>query len=70
MVGESHQSNDPVFIWLVFAHHDGSRRVLERRKIENSRSDLVSQRGGDVYGCDWLCEAAIMGVAEFSNIAK
>src|SRR5215216_7664923 len=70
MVRQSHQSDDAVFVWLVFVNHAGRRRVVKGRQTENAPSDLVSKGGGNILGCDRLCEAVFMGGAEFSNIAK
>ncbi len=70
MVGQSHQSDNAVFVWHVFADYADGTRIEQGRQTENQKCDLVSQRGGDIFRCDWLRETTIMGVSEFSNIGK
>ncbi len=68
MVGQSDRSDNAVFVWFVFADFNARARVGRARKTKNAPSRLVSKGDGDLFGCDWLCEAANMGVAEFSNV--
>ena len=49
---------------------DDGARIKQRRKTENQKRDLVSKRVSDIFSYDWMCEATIMGVSEFSNIGK
>ena len=70
MVRQSNRADNAVFVRNVFADHDDGARIMQRRKTENQKCDLVSKRGGDVFRCDRLREATIMGVSEFSNITK
>ncbi len=70
MVRQSHWTGNAVFVRLVFADYNGGARTAQRRQAENQKCGVVSKRSSDLFGRDRLCQAAIMGKAEFSNIAK
>jgi len=70
MVRQSHQSDNAVFIWNVFADYDGGSRVRQRRQTENQKCRVVSERSSNLFGRDWMRQAASMGGTEFSNVAK
>ena len=59
-----------MFVRNVFADYDDGAGIRQGRQTENQKRDLVSQRGGDIFGCDWMCEATIMGISGFSTIGK
>ena len=62
MVGQSDSKDNAVFDGNIFADYFDGAGIIEWRKTENQKRDLVSQRVSDIFRCDWMCEATNMGV--------